>query len=216
LGKDIVIEKATEFAKYGKTSLIVTGQNSAKKSGALDDIEAVLMNNNITYHIFNEIMENPGIQIIDKGKDIFLKNNCDFIIAIGGGSPLDAAKAISLQAANNTSKNQIFDTTKHIKSLPIIAIPTTSGTGSEVTQYSVLTDDTTNKKAGFGSELIFPKIAFLDPKYTISLSKQTTLDTAIDALSHLLEGLDSNKYNEFLLPFIYKWLPKECLRKYEK
>jgi alcohol dehydrogenase len=168
----------------------------------MDNLLPILLENNIKYTIFNDIMENPETAVVDKGCKVLIENDCDFVIAIGGGSPLDAAKAISLQSASEITINEIYDTTKHKKAFPIIAIPTTSGTGSEVTPYSVLNDSNTNIKAGFGSELIFPKIAFLDPKYTISLNKTITRDTTIDALSHLLEGIYSNKHNTYLLPIV--------------
>ena len=203
--EDNVLDKnGHEIVKYGKKALIVTGKKSAEKSGVINDLLPVLEKHTIKYAVYSEIMENPDILIIEKGKEVLLSQNCDFIIAIGGGSPMDAGKAISIMGANNLSLDSLYDPSKHIIAFPIIAIPTTSGTGSEVTQYSVLNNHITNSKAGFGSELMFPKIAFLDAKYTLSLSKTVTRDTAIDALSHLLEGLYSNKYNEYLLPFIYK------------
>ena len=199
-----VLKQNNEFTNFGNTAFIVTGKSSAIKSGVLNDLLPILDENKIKYTIFNEIMENPELNIIEKGKSVFQNSNHDFIIAIGGGSPIDAAKAISLMAANDLNKSTLYDGSLHKKAYPIIAIPTTSGTGSEVTPYSVLNKSETNTKAGFGSPLIFPKIAFLDPKYTISLNKTITRDTTIDALSHLLEGLYSNKYNEFILPMILK------------
>ena len=219
LNEAVLENFGNEIADYGKKALIVTGKNSAIKSGVMDDLLPILDKLNIQYSVFNEIMENPDIQIISKGKDAFLQlmtsyeiagrrrcpdNICDFIIAIGGGSPLDAGKAISIMAANDLATKDIYNTALHKKAFPIIAIPTTSGTGSEVTQYSVLNNNETKTKAGFGNTLMFPKIAFLNPKYTLSLNKTITRDTAIDALSHLLEGLYSNKYNGFLLPIIYQ------------
>ena len=201
-GESVIRNYGNEIQNYGVNALIVTGKNSAVKSGVIDDLEPLLNSLGIKFTIFNEIMENPEIKIVEKGKNIFLNNNCDFIIAVGGGSPLDAAKAISLMTANNLNNTEIYNAMLHKKAFPIIAIPTTSGTGSEVTQYSVLNNSETNIKAGFGSNLIFPKISFLDPSYTKTLNKTITRDTAIDALSHLLEGIYSVKYNEFLLPLI--------------
>ena len=231
-GKDVVSRFGKEVTKYGKKPLIVTGQTSAIKSGVLDDLLPILNEHDIKYVIFNNVEENPDILSIEKGRDAFLgnsvskginetmtsDNSCDFIIAVGGGSPLDAGKAISLMTANNLCAHDIYNSTLHKKGFPIIAIPTTSGTGSEVTPYSVLSNNESKLKAGFGNELMFPKLALLDPKYTLSLSKTVTRDTAIDALSHLLEGLYSNKYNQFLLPLIYTGVKiiyenlSECLK----
>jgi alcohol dehydrogenase class IV len=202
IDQNILQKQHQDLANHGNTALIVTGKSSAIKSGVLDDLLPILDHHKIKYTIFNEIMENPDLNIVEKGNQIFKETNSDFIIAIGGGSPIDAAKAISLMAANDLNKSNLYDSSNHISAHPIVAISTTSGTGSEVTPYSVLNNSETNTKAGFGTPLIFPKIALLDPKYTLSLNQTITRDTAIDALSHLLEGIYSNKYNEFLIPFI--------------
>ena len=202
LSQNVLVNNAQDLTTHGNTALIVTGKSSAVKSGVLSELLPILDYHKIKYTIFNEIMENPDLNIVEKGKQIFKETNSDFIIAIGGGSPIDAAKAISLMVANDLNKSNLYDSTLHKSAYPIVAIPTTSGTGSEVTPYSVLNNTETNTKAGFGTPLIFPKVAFLDPKYTLSLNETITRDTAIDALNHLLEGIYSNKYNEFLIPFI--------------
>lgn len=204
LGKNVIKENSGEFSGLGSKALLVTGKHSALKSGAQADLLEVLNQNSIDFTIYNEINENPDIESIVKGAKLFNENQCDFIIGIGGGSPLDAAKAISLMAANNLTKDNIYDSNLHKKAFPLIAVPTTSGTGSEATPYSVLTNSETMKKAGFGSPLIFPKIAFADPRYTFSLNETVTRDTAIDALSHLLEGIYSNKNSTILKPFIFE------------
>ena len=210
-GCHVLKEFGKEISKYGNKAFIVTGRQSAVQSGVLDDLLPLLESMQIEYTIFAEITENPDIKSISRGKEAFATQMQgqrqalplhDFIIAIGGGSPLDAGKAISIMAANDLEEKDIYNTALHKKAFPIIAIPTTSGTGSEATQYSVLSNNETKIKAGFGNELMFPKLSFVDPKYTLSLGYHVTRDTAIDALSHLLEGLYSNKYNEFLLPFI--------------
>ena len=200
--RNVLEENAQEIVQYGKNALIVTGKTSAIKSGALDDLLPILEKHKVNYAIFNEITANPDIHQIQKGNDIFKENNCDHVIAIGGGSPMDAGKAISIMAANGISITDIYDTSLHKVAYPILAIPTTAGTGSEVTQYSVLNNNETKTKAGFGSQIMFPKCAFYNPKYTLSLDYTVTRDTAIDALSHLLEGLYSNKYELRLSSFI--------------
>lgn len=203
-GRKCIQEKGDRIRCFGKKALIVTGKRSAKLSGALNDILMILADQSKEYVIFDDVTENPEIDIINRGITQCLFHNCDFVIAIGGGSPLDAAKAIALGAASQISGLELFIPGKHLKALPLIAVPTTSGTGSEVTQYSVLTDEVNKKKAGFGSSLIYPKVSFLDPTYTLSLSVQSTRDTAIDALSHLLEGLYSKLRNPLIYPFIYE------------
>lgn len=210
------LDRASErIGNLGQKALIVTGKTSARKSGALDDIEALLRKHSVEWSLFDRVQENPTIDTIMDGVTEFVVNKCDFVIGIGGGSPIDASKAISIVAANRISRESIYDASLHKKAYPIVAIPTTSGSGTEVTPYSVLTDAKTLKKAGFGSELAFPSISVLEPKYTLSLSQTVTLNTGIDALSHLLEGIYSNKRNVVMMPLIisgiraiYENLPK--------
>ena len=192
-----------EIIRLGKRPLLVTSRNAAKLSGALDDITSLLEKNDIRWSVFDQVSENPDLDTVMSGITAFAVNECDYIIAIGGGSPIDAAKAISLVAANKISKDNIYDTSQYKKAFPVVAIPTTSGTGTEVTPYSVLTNPQTGKKAGFGSPLAFPYLSVLEPRYTLSLSKEVTLNTGIDALSHLLEGIYSNKRNKVMFPIIY-------------
>lgn len=193
-----------DWADYGNKALLVCGKNSARLCGALEEVINALTESGKKYFIYDEINENPDLQSVIKGKELFKQNACDFVIGIGGGSPIDAAKAISLAAANGLAENELYQTDKFKHAYPIVAVPTTSGTGSEATQYSVLTDTSQHKKAGFGHELAFPHLAVMDPRYTLSLPKKVTLQTALDALSHLLEGLYSNKRTPIVYPLIHK------------
>lgn len=202
-GNDALTRATERIRSLGQKALIVSGKSSARMSGALDDIERILSQNGQEWCLFDRVQENPSIDTIMSGVTEFVVNSCDFVIGIGGGSPLDAAKAISLVAANHTDRNNIYKAEKYKKSFPIVAIPTTSGTGTEVTPYSVLTDPKTQKKAGFGSELAFPTLAILVPLYTLTMTQTVTLNTGIDALSHLLEGIYSNKRNTVVFPMIF-------------
>ena len=172
----------------GKKALIVTGKTSAKASGALDDVLDVL---STEYVIFNEVENNPRIDTVVRGSQLARESGCDFIIAIGGGSPLDAAKVIGVLAVNNVDPLSLYRDGWLHKPLPVVAIPTTAGTGSEVTQYAVLTIDEEETKKGLGGPDLFPATAFLDAKYTQSLPQSITVDTAVDALSHLVEILSN-------------------------
>ena len=196
-GENCVLKNASLFKRFGKKALIVTGKTSAKFSGALDDVIYALKENNISYNIFDKVLNNPTVENCYEGGKFAKETNADFIVAIGGGSPLDAAKAISMYATNDLSPMQIFDGEQKNKPLPIIAIPTTAGTGSEVTQYSVLTVDSKETKVSFSTNDTFMKIAFLDAKYTLSLPMSITIDTAVDALSHALESILNNRTNVF-------------------
>jgi alcohol dehydrogenase len=203
-GENCLKKSGNEIAKFGKRALLVTGRTSAKKSGVLADLLPLLQEQNIAYTIFDEITENPQLETVHKGARLLRQKDYDLIIGIGGGSPIDAAKAISVIAANKLQGRDFYDSSKIKSAYPLIAIPTTSGTGTEVTPFSVITDAKLDKKAGFGHPLMFAKLAFLDPRYTLSLPTRITRDTAIDALSHLLEGIYSNKRNKINYPYIFK------------
>lgn len=187
----------------GSKPLLVTGRQSAKASGALDDVTKLLQNFAIPFAHFHEVSQNPDLDTIMAGARLLRSEGCDYVIAIGGGSPIDAAKAMALVAANGLERSQIYQVELFRYGLLLVAISTTSGTGSEVTQYSVLTNPDTGVKAGFGHDLAFPRLAICDPVYTHSLGYEVTLNTALDALSHLLEGTYSNKRQALADPLIH-------------
>ncbi|MCW2276942.1 iron-containing alcohol dehydrogenase family protein [Heliophilum fasciatum] len=192
-GAECVRKHSDEFARWGKRALVVTGRASARVSGALPDVEQALAERGIAWTVYDCIEENPTVAVVEAGGEAARQWQPDLIIAIGGGSPLDAAKAIAALAVNPISGYQLFDGTFDVAPLPVLAIPTTAGTGSEVTPYSILTDPGQQTKKSFADEGVFPKVAFLDARYTASQSRELTIHTAIDALSHAVEGYLSRR-----------------------
>ena len=187
-GEGCIKQNSSELAALGRKALIVTGGHSAQKSGALADICMAMDEQGIEYAIFNKVENNPSPETVKAGGMEAKRSGADIIIGIGGGSPLDAAKAVAVLAANDMEPVELYTNNFRNKPLPIIAIPTTSGTGSEVTPYSILTRRDLQTKVSFGNADTFPKIAFLDPHYTESQPWDVTVNTAIDALSHCVEG----------------------------
>jgi len=192
-GKGCLIQNKELVAKCGKRALIVTGKNSAKASGALSHVEEILKEYNIDYSIYDRVENNPSLENVAEGGKAAREFKADFIIGIGGGSPLDASKAIAVLAVNDIEPLDLYKNVFENKPLPIVAIPTTAGTGSEVTPYSILTRDDIKTKMSFGNEDTFPKLAFIDATYTESMPYETAVDTAVDALSHAMEGYLSKR-----------------------
>lgn len=196
VGSNCVKDNACIFKDAGKKAIIVCGKSSAAKCGALDDVLWVLKENGQDHVIFNEIMPNPTIEIVYKGADVATCMNADFVIAIGGGSPMDAAKSIAVLAVEDVKREDIFKG-GFTKALPMIHIPTTAGTGSEVTPYSILTNDAVQSKMTMSSPVMFPDYALLDGKYMDKLPPDITINTVVDALSHSVEGMLSKKSTVF-------------------
>lgn len=192
-GSDCITNNSEVFKTLGKKALIVTGQHSAKKNGSEKDVKAALDSHGISYLVFDQVMSNPTISCVYEGASIAKEHGADFIIAIGGGSPMDAGKAIALLAAQDIKGENLFSGNYENKVLPMALVPTTAGTGSEVTPYSILTNDKVQSKSGIASDLLYPTVALLDAKYMEHLSVNTTINTAIDALSHAVEGMLSVK-----------------------
>ena len=180
----------------GKKALIVTGGSGARKSGALGDAEAALDSAGIGHAVFDGVKENPAVSLCEAGGKAARDAGADFVIGIGGGSALDASKAVAAYAANPDVHGTEIYTASLAPSLPLIAVPTTSGTGSEVNPYAVLTIDAENRKKTFNSPCSYPKTAFLDPRYTASLGENYTLSTALDAFCHCIESYLSPKSTE--------------------
>lgn len=196
-----VLRNKDKFKLLGKKALIVTGRNSARICGGLDDVVCVLSKNAQKYAIYDKVMSNPTIECVYDGAQFARETGADFVIAIGGGSPMDAAKAIALLAVQDISREDLLKGNYTGEILPTAFIPTTAGTGSEVTQYSILTDNEARTKVNISSRALFPTLALLDGKYTAALSRDVAVNTAVDALTHGIESylsLRSNKLTSTL------------------
>lgn len=180
----------------GKKCLIVCSMNSAKKSGALKDVKAALEKFDIHYSIFDEIKQNPTVtSCIEAGKAAF-QYKADFLIGIGGGSPLDATKIAAVVATNTSiNEDQLYDQAWTNDPIPFILVGTTAGTGSEVTNVSVLTDKN-GRKRSIKNDALYAKYSFGDPRYTETMPVNIQVSTAVDTLAHLLESYFSNKAND--------------------
>lgn len=178
-----------DFSVHGKRCFVICGGKSARLSGALDDIRNSLAKSNIAMAVFDKVEQNPTVETCYAAASEAREFRADFIIGVGGGSPLDAAKAAAYFATNShLTPDTLYDGECKNDPLPIVAIPTTAGTGSEVTQYSVLTYHKIQNKRTLKSLKLFPKVALLDAEYTITLPQSVTNATAVDALSHAVEG----------------------------
>lgn len=193
-GRDIIQKEASVIKNFGNKVAILTGATSAAKSGALSDVVNICNKNGHLFQIFSGVENDPSVENVLKLALEIDTFRPDFLIAIGGGSVIDAAKVIAILLANGLEEEVIW-LEPVVPPLPLIVVPTTSGTGSEVTPYAVLTDNQKETKRSVSHEAIYPKVAYLDPKYTESLPYDTTINTAIDALSHLLEGFLANRAN---------------------
>lgn len=190
-GERILEKRGGIVDLLGKRTLVVTGKSSSKKNGSLDDLKKLLDETGISYEIFDEVEENPSFDNVMKAVERYRNDSFDFVVGLGGGSPMDFAKAVAvLLKEKDLSIEDLYDREKVRHWFPVVEIPTTAGTGSEVTLYSILTDPEGNKR---GCTLMFPVYAFLDPRYTYSMSDELTLSTGVDALSHAVEGYLSRK-----------------------
>jgi alcohol dehydrogenase class IV len=203
----------------GKKAFIVT--SFPEDFEILVGILKLLDENGIGYEVFNEVKPNPRCTLVDRTAKIFLKKGCDYLIGLGGGSSIDFAKAIAVRAAHSKDIwNYVFLDYRDAleitgSTLPIIAIPTTAGTGSEVTKWAVLTNPETYEKSFLGSNYIIPKIAIVDPELTKTLPPGLTASTGVDVLSHSIESyinLDATYFSELhakeAMRIIARYLPE--------
>lgn len=184
-----------ELSGLGKKALIVTGKHSSRTNGSLADVEAALKENGVDYFIFDDIEENPSIETVMKARDTGIEQNADFVIGIGGGSPLDAAKAIAMMIANPDKNEDVLYKAEELSYIPVACVPTTCGTGSEVTPYAILTIHAQRTKKSIAHR-IYPSLALIDGKYLRTASRKYLVSTSIDALAHLVESFLNTNSNE--------------------
>lgn len=195
--KNCVLNHAAELCSLGNRALIVTGTHSSRINGSLDHVREALDSQLVSYHIFDAVEQNPSVETVMKAAREGLSFGADFVIGIGGGSPLDASKAIALMAANPALSEEVLYQKCSLPHLPVACIPTTAGTGSEATPYAILTLHREQTKKSI-SHRIFPVYAFVDASYLQSSSREGLVNTAVDTLAHLVESrlnTNSNLYN---------------------
>lgn len=188
--KDCVKNHAKELIAVGKRALVVTGHSSAKVNGSLNDVTEVLNAGGVAYKIFDEVEENPSTDTVGKGAQIAREFGAEFIIGIGGGSAIDAAKAMAILLVNpSVNADELHKAPSHpLDHAPVVAVPTTCGTGSEATPVAIITNHKINLKKSIPHR-IFPVLALVDGKYLASAKKQLIVNTAVDALAHMVESI---------------------------
>ena len=203
--------------KIGKYPMVVCGRYSMKKFKYLEKLEKQFKKDGKKIFIYDNISPDAKSNEVNDAVSILKrKKKIDFVIGLGGGSAIDAAKAIAVGKNLASIENLIGKTiTSKGKYLPIVAIPTTSGTGSEVSKGAIITDVKKNFKSGIRGDCLFPKIAIIDPIFSLTLPKDVLAETGFDAFTHLLESYlakKSNKltesFSEIGIPLVMKYLPK--------
>lgn len=212
-GYNCVLDHSLEIASLGKKALIVTGRHSAKACGALQDVTEALAKEGIEYTIFDKIEENPSVETVLSAAARGLDAGCDFVIGIGGGSPCDGAKAIAFAIKHGgSSLEELYDKNADGASLPVVAVPTTCGTGSEITGVSVLTRHDKETKQSIPHK-IFPDLSLVDGKYLAAASDQMIKNTSVDALAHLIESYINTTATEESRQYVSQGLKKWALCK---
>lgn len=185
--KGCVENHAEELRKLGKKALIMTGRSSSKKNGALDAVIQALEKEGAGYVVFDEVEENPSVETVMKARKTGLEAGADFVVGIGGGSPMDAAKAAALMMKHPNEGEEFLYTKGSDAALPVAAVPTTCGTGSEATPWSILTRHELKIKGSIPHK-IFPSLALADPGYLEKAPMSVIVSTAVDAMGHCIES----------------------------
>lgn len=189
-GRGTEQDAAAAVKKYGGTNvLLVYGGKSAEKSGLLGRIEQELTSAGLPYKTLGGVQPNPRVELAQKGAEIAVKSGIDFILALGGGSVIDTAKAVAIGAANPETPIWDFWLQKAEvkKNLPVGVVLTISAAGSEMSASAVLTNEATHEKRGLHTELHRPRFAILDPQLTFTLPKYQVACGVVDIMMHTME-----------------------------
>jgi alcohol dehydrogenase class IV len=189
--EEIFRELLTYYDKIG----VISGKSAIYKTGFRDFLVTTYQEKEFLF--FDEVEENPSINTVIKGAKFLRKNRCEIAIGFGGGSSLDAAKAMAFFAKNEGGFYEMLSKQIVERSLPLILVPTTCGTGSEVNNYSIITDVEKADKINFSKETTFADFAVLLPEYLTFLNEEVLISTLFDAFTHAFEGYISLKANPF-------------------
>ena len=203
----------SELGKLGRKAMIVTDKVMLQL-GNCEKVENALKNQGIEYTIYSEIVREPTDIMIENGLEQYKKEACDFLVALGGGSPIDSMKAIGSLVADGGSISDYRGKNIDVAMPPMAAIPTTAGTGSEATQFTIITDTKKDIKMLLKGKVLMPSLAIIDPRFTMTAPPEITAATGLDALCHAVEAYTSNKAQTLSDTFamsavkrIFKYLP---------
>lgn len=191
-GEGALANAAGELATMGTKALVVTDSvmvelgNLALVTDALDAV-------GIAYCVYDEVNSEPVDTMVERGVELFSSEGCDFMVALGGGSPIDTMKAIAMCAASGASIASFMGKPYAGPVCPMAAIPTTAGTGSEATQFTIITDNEHDVKMLIAGAPLIPELAIVDPQFTMTAPASVTAATGIDALCHAIESFTSRK-----------------------
>ncbi len=188
-GKGVCDQIPGHIKNYGEKVLLVYGKGSIKNNGIYNEVKQQLEKAGKTIFEFEGIKPNPLVSDVEEAIALGIKNNVNFVFAVGGGSVIDSAKIIALCIPENHNPWQVMKfKVKPTKALPLVTVLTLAATGTEMNQFSVLQNTLTKEKIGFGSPLIYPAISYCDPSFTLSVSKDYTSFGIIDIIAHSLEA----------------------------
>ncbi|MBO9489421.1 iron-containing alcohol dehydrogenase [Endozoicomonas sp. G2_1] len=198
VGEHASLEVPNILTSMGCSRALIVTDNMMVKLGYVDNIAKVLEQQKLAFDVFSDTVPEPTVASIQAGVEMAKAGDYDCIIALGGGSPIDSAKAISILAKfGGEMKDYRFPRIVNELGLPVIAIPTTAGTGSEATRVTIITDETSDEKMLCIGVGFMPVAALVDYTLTISVPARTTADTGIDALTHAMEAYVSKKANAY-------------------
>jgi alcohol dehydrogenase class IV len=214
VGRGKVALAGETVAKYGKRAIIVTSGSSGR-TGLLKRVTAALAAQGVTYVVFDKVQQNPLTTMVVKGAELARQEKCDVVLGLGGGSSMDAAKAIALLSVNGGDINEYVFGKPASGALPLVLITTTAGTGSEGNCIAVLTNPDNNDKKGMKSPYIYAKASIVDPELMMTLPARTIASTGMDAMFHAVEAYVSVKNNPIAdaislqaVNLLYNYLPK--------
>lgn len=197
-GRGKVNEVGALTRPYGKKALIVTGRSSAKKSGLYDRVKSGLEAEGVSTVLFDKVAQNPLTTTAEEGAALAREQGCDVVVAIGGGSIMDCAKAIAFLAVNDGDVNDyIFNRKRSDDALPLILIPTTCGTGSEGNGFAVLTNPENGDKKSLRCNAIVAKVSIVDPECMMTMPKRVLASVGFDALCHNIEAYTTKMSQPF-------------------
>ena len=200
VGKGSALEMCDTIAHFGFKNMLIVTDKPLLELGVINPTIARLQERGVNTHIYDGVLPDPTVDVVDNGIACLKQNNCDSVLAFGGGSSIDAAKVIAMAGSNDFTAMECVGLKKSkVPTLPLFAVPTTAGTGSEVTIVAVISDNETHQKLMVADPRVVPSAAALDPEIMRGLPPHITAATGMDALTHAIESYTNT------------WETEECL-----